>query len=110
MITSVRSHDEYLAFISNQFESSGISNKFVQDYYFDLVVWLSLIDLTPTADLLKNRYSANPRGRKPRNPCDMLRSLLIMHKQKVTSVDKWVHTLKTNPMLAILSGFTPGNV
>ncbi|KRG12978.1 hypothetical protein ACA29_09770 [Lederbergia galactosidilytica] len=33
-----------------------------------------------------------------------------MHYQKITSVDKWVYTLKTNPLMAILSGFSPDNV
>ncbi|MEI3612647.1 transposase [Pseudogracilibacillus sp. SO30301A] len=108
MITKVRPHDEYLVFISNQFELWGISKKFIQDFYFDLVVWLCLMDLTSTADLLKHRYSSNPRGRKPRNnPSDMLRSLLLMHKLQYTSVDKWVEALKTNPLYAILSGFEP---
>lgn len=40
----------------------------------------------------------------------MLRSLILMHKQKVTSSDKWVFILKTSPILAILSGFSPDNV
>ena len=65
------------------------------------------MDLTPTADLLRHRYSANPRGRKPRNPCDMLRSLLLMHKLQYTSVDKWVVALRTVPLYAVLSGFNP---
>lgn len=107
MITQVRSHEEYLEFISNQFDSSGISKKFIRDFYFDLVVWVSVMDLAPTADLLKHRYSSNPRGRKPRNPSDMLRSLLLMYKLQYTSVDKWVEALKTIPLYAILSGFEP---
>lgn len=68
------------------------------------------MDLSDTAILLQHRYSSNPRGRKPRDPADMLRSLLLMHQQKVTSVDKWVLRLKTDAVLAILSGFSPGNV
>src|SRR5690625_2153291 len=66
-----------------------------------------MFDLTQTADLLKHRYSSNPRGRNPRNPCDMLRSLLLMHKLQYTSVDKWVKALKTIPLYAVLSGFDP---
>src|SRR5690625_366357 len=74
---------------------------------FDLVIWISVMDLTQTTHLLKSRYSSNPRGRKPRNPCDMLRSLLLMHKLQYTSVDKWVHALKTITLYAVLSGFEP---
>ena len=33
-----------------------------------------------------------------------------MHYHKVTSVDQWVFHLKTNPILAILSGFLPDDV
>src|SRR5690625_4145750 len=110
MNTKVRSHDEYLSFVCTQIESQNISKYFIRDFYFDTIIWTSLIDLTQTAELLKHRYSSDPRGRKPRNPCDMLRSLLLMHNQNITSVDKWVFTLKSNPLLAILSGFTPGNV
>lgn len=110
MNTNVRSHDEYLSFVCTQIESQNISKYFIRDFYFDTIIWTSLINLTQTAELLKHRYSTDPRGRKPRNPNDMLRSLLLMHYQKITSVDKWVYTLKTNPLMAILSGFSPDNV
>src|SRR5690625_1818741 len=110
MNSNLRSHDEYLLFVSTEIESQNINTKFIKDFYFDTVAWISLIDLTQTAELLKHRYSSDPRGRKPRNPCDMLRSLLLMHYQNITSVDKWVFILKTNPLIATLSGFTPGNV
>ncbi len=40
----------------------------------------------------------------------MLRSLMPMHHQKITSVDQWVFTLKTTPIFAILSGFSPDDV
>lgn len=110
MNTKVRSHDEYLSFVCTQIESQNISKYFIRDFYFDTIIWTSLIDLTQTAELLKHRYSTDPRGRKPRNPNDMLRSLLLMHYEKITSVDKWVYTLKTNPLMAILSGFSPDNV
>lgn len=54
---------------------------------------------------MKHRYSANPKGRKPRDPADLLRSLLIMHKHQVTNIDDWVYKLRTIPVYAILSGF-----
>ena len=109
MHLKVRSHDEYLTFITVQVESLGLRN-FVKDFYLNTVVWVSLMDLTPTAELMKNQYSTDPRGRKPRNPCDMLRSLLLMHKLQYTSIDKWVHALKTVPLFAVLSGFEPNSV
>lgn len=96
MSLPVRSHDEYLTFVTEQIKLLGLKN-FVKDFYLDTVAWVSLMDLTPTAELLKNQYSTDPRGRKPRNPCDMLRSFLLMHKLQYTSIDKWVHALKTVP-------------
>src|SRR5690625_3836905 len=109
MVLQVRSHDEYLTFVAVQTESLGLRN-FVKDFYLDTVTWVSLMDLTPTVEILKNQYSTDPRGRKPRNPCDMLRSYLLMHKLQYTSIDKWVHALKTVPLFAVLSGFEPDSV
>jgi hypothetical protein len=83
------------------------NKRILREHFTHLIIWVSIIDLTKTAHLLKHRYSSNPRGRKPRNPCDMLRSLLLMHKLQYTSVDKWVDALRTVPLYAILSGFHP---
>jgi len=43
-------------------------------------------------------------------PSCMLRSYLLSLKLKFTSITAWVCELKTNPLYAILSGFTPGDV
>lgn len=110
MLENIRSHESYLQFIVEEFGNHAISGTFLKDFYFEPVVRCSLMDLSDTAKLLQHRYSSNPRGRKPRDPADLLRSLLLMHQQKVTSVDEWVFRLKTNHVLTILSGFLPGNV
>jgi len=110
MLNTVRDHECYLKFVVTQLNSHYECKSFLKEFYFDPIIWCSLMDLTETANLMKNRYSSNPRGRKPRNPCDMLRSLLLMHYQNITSVDKWVFSLKTTPIFAILSGFSPDDV
>ena len=107
MINKVRSHTDFLTFVSNEIDLLYPNEEFIRDHFADLIIWTSLIDLTPTAELLKTRYSSNPRGRKPRNPCDMLRSLLLMRKLQYSSVDKWVKAMKTIPLYAVLSGFDP---
>lgn len=107
LITQVRSHDDFLAFVTKEVNLLYPNKKLIKDHFFTLITWISIIDLTQTAYLLKHRYSSNPRGRKPRNPPDMLRSLLLMHKLQYTSVDKWVQALKTVPLYAVLSGFNP---
>lgn len=110
MLEHIRNHEDYLNFVVEELNNHYTDKTFLKDFYFDHIIWCSLIDLTDTADLLKHRYSSNPKGRKPRNPCDMLRSLMLMHYLKVTSVDQWVFTLRTSPVYAILSGFSPDNV
>lgn len=107
MITQVRSHADFIAFIAKNIDVLYPDKTLVREHFSDLIIWTSITDLTQTADLLKHRYSSNPRGRKPRNPCDMLRSLLLMHKLQYTSIDKWVDALKTIPLYAVLSGFEP---
>lgn len=110
MLEHIRNHEDYLNFVVEELNNHYTDKTFLKDFFFDHIIWCSLIDLTDTADLLKHRYSSNPKGRKPRNPCDMLRSLMLMHYLKVTSVDQWVFTLRTSPVYAILSGFSPDNV
>ena len=110
MLKNVRSHESYLSFIVEELDSIYKDKTFLKTFYLEPIIWCSLVDLTETEELLKHRYSSSPRGRKPRNPSDMLRSLMLMHYNHISSVDQWVYTLKTTPILAILSGFSPNNV
>ncbi len=86
MLTNIRTHKSYLTFVVEQLDLQFNDKPFLKDFYSKPIIWCSLMDLTNAATLLKHRYSSNSRGRKPRNPCDMLRSLLLMHYQQVTSV------------------------
>ena len=54
------------------------------------------------------RYSKH--GPAPRIPSCMLRSCLLSIKFKITSITRWVALLKENPLYAILSGFSFGDV
>ncbi|GBF12232.1 hypothetical protein [Tepidibacillus sp. HK-1] len=110
MLADIRTHESYLNFVVKQLDILFKNKTFLKDFYFEPIVWCSLVNLTDAAALLKHRYSTNPRGRKPRNPCDMLRSLLFMHYQHETSLDRWVFTLKTTPVFVILSDFSQDNV
>ena len=66
------------------------------------------LDLSQTDAILADTCSKY--GPAPRTPSCMLRSCLLSLKLKFTSITAWVCELKTNPLYAILSGFTPGDV
>ena len=102
-----RTHQEYLIFVTEQLQMeygtpAGLA--LLQQFYSDLMFWITPIDLSATASLMRSSYSSKTKGRKPRDPADMLRSLLLMTKLGM-SVDDWVRALRTTPVYAILSGF-----
>lgn len=66
------------------------------------------LDLSLTDSLMMDRYSK--LGPEPRLPSCMLRSYLLSIKFKITSITRWVALLKENPLYAILSGFSFGDV
>lgn len=84
MLDTTRSHEDYLLFVKQHLRSEP--TQFLQDFFAEHILWITPIDLSSTAQWMAHRYSTNPRGRKPRDPADMLRSLLLMHKTKVTSI------------------------
>lgn len=63
------------------------------------------LDLSPVEECLKSLYSPDPRGRKPRDPVCMLRSIIIMILEGETSITKWAETLRTDNFLSELSGW-----
>lgn len=108
MICQARSHESYLNFVIEQFNANYKDSKqYLRDFFLEEILWITSIDLSQTWELLRYRYSSNPKGRKPRNPEDMLRSLLLMHKLHITGVDEWVKTTRKVPVYAILCGFHP---
>ncbi|WP_096181371.1 DDE transposase [Effusibacillus lacus] len=109
VIPVARSHEAYLQFVVEQLHleyHTPASKVLLQCFYSDLIFWATSIDLSQTASLLKDRYSSKTKGRKPRDPADLLRSTLLMTKFQM-SVDDWVRSLRTTPVYAILSGFPP---
>jgi hypothetical protein len=88
--------------------STPSSMSLLQQFYSDLIFWITPIDLSKTASLMRSGYSSKTKGRTPRDPADMLRSTLLMTKLGM-SVDDWICALRTIPVYAILSGFTSSN-
>lgn len=110
LLPASRSHEAYLQFVKSKFEAHyGDSVNFLQDFYADLIFWVIPFDLSRTATIMKEGYSVRTKGRKPRDPADMLRSTLLMTKLQ-SGVDDWVRQLRTIPVYAILSGFSPDDV
>jgi hypothetical protein len=108
MMGVTRPHDQYQQFIVRKL-SAEYSLEFLRHFLANLTFWAWSMDLSQTASMLLDRYSSDPRGRKPRDPSDMLRSLLLMTHLKVTGVDDWVRQLRLVPAYAILSGFEPND-
>jgi len=104
-----RSHQDYLIFVTDQLQKeygTPDARLLLQQFYGDLLFWITPIDLSSTASLVRTSYSSKTKGRAPRDPGDMLRSALLMTKSGM-SVDDWVRALRTIPVYAILSGFEP---
>ena len=71
----------------------------------DWLVRMWVTDLSYIHEVLGVRYSG--KGRPPRDPVPLFRSLLLMAFVGETSITEWVRKLKSDPLLAILSGFYP---
>ncbi len=107
MIPVARPHDDYLQFVVDQLNVEYRHSKtLLQDFFADTIFWITSLDLSQTTSLIRHRYSLKTKGRKPHDPADLLRSVLLMTKLQ-KSVDDWVFTLRTIPVYAILSGFPP---
>jgi hypothetical protein len=72
-----------------------------------LVVKLWDANLTGIVQLIKNQYSSTNRGTPPKDATAMFRSLILMTLTGESSIPNWVDTLRSDPFLAVLSGFLP---
>ena len=109
MLVVKQSHGQYQNFVSDflthYFISTGQHITVLTRS--SLVVKLWNADLTGIVHLLKNQYSITNRGTPPKDAAAMFRSLVLMTLTGETSIPKWVDTLKSDPFLAVLSGFLP---
>lgn len=71
------------------------------DFYALQILKISLLDLSPAKPILRSLYSQNPRGKKPRYPIAMLRSLIRMTLLRIPSIISWlsfpVSTIYSSP-------------
>jgi len=106
MLPSLRSHDEYIEFVTEQMASVTVPK-----VHQGVQSQLALLDLTPIRVLMLDLYCPT-HGRVGFAPEDLLRTYLAMILCSVTSPSQWVrHYLSdSSGFYATVSGFTPQQV
>lgn len=107
MLLSCRSHSQYQQFLRKWIPLLWARNPRRVEFYAKPLAKLWLLDLDPAIPLLLPQF---PDFGRPVefDPVDLLRSLVLMANQKVFGITKWVKMLRSNDVLAVLSGFEPG--
>lgn len=102
-------HDQFQESVKNHIINYYILKSDIQILYerLDIIhkIWIS--DLSKLYARLRSLYSDSPRGKLPRDPVCMYRSLLVMAFAGVHTIPKWVKAMRATPLFAILSGFDP---
>lgn len=107
-----RSHRKFLRYVRRKirkYYASPEGRKFLL-HHAPLIVKIVLVNLDRVRDILKGQYSSSRRGKKPKDPVCMFRSLLVMTLAGETSITQWVAQMRAVPLFAILSGFSPDDV
>ncbi|MEQ8222054.1 MAG: hypothetical protein ABRQ37_07140, partial [Candidatus Eremiobacterota bacterium] len=80
---------EFIQTILQYYNKLKSTKKAISISYLDEKFIISDIDFSPVAELLASLYSPDPRGRKPRDPVCVLRSLILMVMLNETSITRW---------------------
>ncbi|MEQ8225124.1 MAG: hypothetical protein ABRQ37_22585, partial [Candidatus Eremiobacterota bacterium] len=80
---------EFIQTFTQAYNSIKSTRKAIVFSYLDEKIIISDIDFSPVAELLASLYSPDPRGRKPRDPVCVLRSLILMVMLNETSITRW---------------------
>ncbi len=105
MLLFCRSHSEYQQFLRKWIPLLGRRPERLESFDKPLTkLWL--LDLDPAIPLMRTYF---PDFGRPVefDPVDLLRSLILMADQKVFSITAWVLKLRSDRILAVLSGFNP---
>lgn len=106
----VSTHNEYLTHLRQQLvprlDDPDITAS-VETYAYEVVTLMDL-SLDSEREALEALYCPTGQG-APKDPVCMLRSWLLMTlMHETSSPDAWARRLKREPLLAILTGFEPG--
>ena len=108
MLIKCSSHVEFKQFLQKQVPLLwAVDSKRLMSFSGSLTkVWF--LNLDPAIHLLSQRFSSIGRPVKY-DPVCILRSLVLMLDLGYHSVTKWVQALRSDDILAVLSGFEPHN-
>ena len=106
MLLSCRSHSAYQHFLCSWVPPLWAGNPIRVESFAEPLAKLWLLDLNPAIPLLLPHF---PDFGRPAefDPVDLLRSLILMANQKVFGITQWVNVLRSDRILAVLSGFEP---
>ena len=108
MFTSCKSHEQYQQFLRVHVHHLWQKNARRLKSFEKSLSKMWLMNLDPAIPLLEEYFS--PFGRPvEHDPICILRSLLLMTDQSVIGITSWVEKLRSDPILAALSGFTQNN-
>lgn len=104
-------HTQYIHNLANLFNPYSNDSEFWKPVFSHLkeFVIIANLNLDPLADKLDMFYCPKPRA-SHRDPLAMLRSLILMHMLKISSITEWVQKTRSISFYALLAGFnsTPG--
>jgi hypothetical protein len=103
MLKPCHSHPFYLKFLQSNlpFYLDPLSG-----YILKFVHQMILLDLSNLESIVKPLYCLD-NGATARDPSLLFRSLILMTLHHETSIDKWCVTMRSFPIWAVLSGFSP---
>lgn len=109
MLFPKSTHKQYQDFVLSFVNALYIQKNLLKPvlHYAKHIIAFFIADLTGLYDLIRHAYKNSPCGAKPKDPVALFRSLILMTYCRFTSIDDWVEELRTNDILAILSGFVP---
>jgi len=108
LLLSIRKHSQYQESLRKSISALWLLDPERLLYFENSLTKLWLINLDPAIPLLTPYFSQ--RGRPIEfEPVDILRSLILMSDQKVSGITKWVAMLRSDKILAALSGFLPSH-
>jgi hypothetical protein len=107
---NIRSDEEYRKSVNDFFEMRKddifMLNWLKENYEKLLCVYSFNFD--PVRERIESLYSKDRRGNPPCNPIAIIRALLLMIVFGETRIGEWISRIRSEPVLAIISGFEIG--